>query len=137
MKAIRAERGEAESVSRMQAKARKLESALKSAKLQKPSQIYSVIAPEAGETVLFLYMQSTQRIVQDRIRNYLQKYLPAAFEVTDKEIEAEGLKPGTPKFAKRKAEKVAKRLDARPKKVEPVPVPEVTAAAAAPARRQA
>jgi len=136
VKAIAAERGEADAVSRMQARARKLESALKSAKLQKPSQIYSVIAPEPGETVLFLYMQSTQRIVQDRIRNYLQKYLPAAFEVTDKEVEAEGLKPGTPKFAKRKAEKIGKRLDARPKKVEPVPAPEV-AAAAAPARRGA
>lgn len=137
MKAIAAERSESDTVGRMQARARKLESALKSAKLQKASQIYAVIAPEAGETVLFLYMQSTQRIVQDRIRNYLQKYLPAAAEITDKEVEAEGLKPGTPKFAKRKAEKIAKRLDARPKKVEPVAVPEVVAAAAAPARRPA
>jgi tRNA nucleotidyltransferase (CCA-adding enzyme) len=125
-----------ERVAMMKAKARKLESALKSAKLQKPSKIYAVIAPEAGETILFLYMQTTQRIVQDRIRNYLQKYLPAAAEITDKDIETEGLKPGTPKFVKRKAELIAKRLDARPKKVEPIPIPEPVVPAG-PARRQA
>jgi tRNA nucleotidyltransferase (CCA-adding enzyme) len=136
MKAIAAERTETDAVAKMQAKARKLESALKSASLQKPSKIYAVIAPEAGETILFLYMQSTQRIVQDRIRNYLQKYLPAAAEITDKDIEAEGLKPGTPKFVKRKAELIAKRLDARPKKVEPIPMPEPVVPAG-PARRQA
>jgi tRNA nucleotidyltransferase (CCA-adding enzyme) len=136
MKAIAAERSDTDAVAKMQAKARKLESALKSAKLQKPSKIYAVIAPEAGETILFLYMQTTQRIVQDRIRNYLQKYLPAAAEITDKDIETEGLKPGTPKFVKRKAELIAKRLDARPKKVEPIPIPEPVVPAG-PARRQA
>lgn len=130
MKAIAATRAESDSVAKLEARSKKLETALKSAKLQKPSQIYNVIAPEAGETVLFLLMRTQQRIVQDRIRNYLQKYLLAAAEITDKEIETEGLKPGTPKFKARKAERIKTRLDARPKKPAAVPVAEAVPAAA-------
>ncbi|HUQ94729.1 MAG TPA: hypothetical protein VM120_23815 [Bryobacteraceae bacterium] len=127
LKAIGAERPEVSAMDKLAAKAKKLESALKSAKLQKPSQIYGITSQEPGEVALFLFMNTEQRLVQDRLRNYLQKYLPAAYEVTDAEIEAEGLKPGTPKFAKRKADKIAARLDARPKKVLP-PAPEEPAA---------
>src|SRR5262249_35107552 len=72
MKAIAAERSETDSTQKLEAKAKKLEAALKSAKLQKPSQIYNVIAPQAGDTVLFLFLRTAQRLVQDRIRNYLQ-----------------------------------------------------------------
>lgn len=135
MKAIAATRAESDAPSKLAAKAKKLESALKSAKLQKPSQVHAVCAGEGGETVLFLMMHTTQRIVADRIRNYLQKYLMAAAEVTDKEIEAEGLKPGTPKFAKRKAEAVAKRLDRRQPKPTPPPTPELAQAATVNTRR--
>ncbi|MFN7932077.1 MAG: hypothetical protein U0R19_02045 [Bryobacteraceae bacterium] len=131
MKAIEATRAEADCVAKLEARAKKLESTLKSAKLVKPSQVYNVLAPESGESLLLLLMRSQQRIVVDRIRNYLQKYLLAAMEVTDKDIEAEGLKPGTPKFKQRKAEKVKARLDARPKKVPPPAVPEPVPVAAA------
>lgn len=111
----------------MQARARKLEKTLQSAKLQKASQVYSLLAPEKGETVVFLYLTTQQRLVQDRIRNYLQKYILAASEVTSEEVEAEGLKPDSPKFAKRKAEKIAARLDARPRKAPepPILIPEL------------
>ncbi|MBL8176191.1 MAG: CCA tRNA nucleotidyltransferase, partial [Bryobacterales bacterium] len=131
MKAIEATKAESDCVSKLEARGKKLEAVLKSAKLQKPSQVYNVLAAEPGDTMLLLLMRSQQRIVQDRIRNYLQKYLLAALEVTDKDIEAEGLKPGTPKFKARKAEKIAARLDARPKKVVPPPVPEPVPVAAA------
>jgi hypothetical protein len=64
-------------------------------------------------------LRSQQRTVQDRIRNYLQKYIPTAQEITDPQVVEAGFTPGTPKFEKAKAEMIAKRLDARPKKPEP------------------
>ena len=66
----------------------------------------------------------------DRIKNYFQKYLPMALEVTDAEVLAATptLQPGTPKFTKAKDLMIAKKLDARPKKI----TPEEEAAAAAP-----
>jgi tRNA nucleotidyltransferase/poly(A) polymerase len=102
---------------KLQANAKKLERALKSAKLKKPSLIYQALRDVPGEEVLYVLAHSAERLVVDRIKNYLQKYLQMAEEVTAAEIEAEGLKPGTPKFEKRKQELIAKKLDARPKKV--------------------
>ena len=70
-------------------------------------------------------LNSAQRIVQDRIRNHFQKYLPLSLEVTDEAVAATGVAPGTPKFQKTKEQMILTRLDARPKKVAPVeePVP--------------
>ena len=62
-------------------------------------------------------MRSGQRLVLDRLKHYLQKYLPAAQEVTEKDVLERGAQPGTPKFAKLQHEMIAARLDARPKKV--------------------
>jgi tRNA nucleotidyltransferase/poly(A) polymerase len=103
--------------------AKKLEKLLKSPKLQKPSALYDLLVHSPGEQILFLLVKSGERLVQDRIRNYLLKYLPAAQEVTDKDVEEAGGQPGTPKFKKLKSEMIASRLDARPKKVV-VPEPE-------------
>jgi len=61
--------------------------------------------------------------VHDRIRNYFQKYLPMALEVTDEAVSATGATPGTPKFQRAKEEMILTRLDARPKKVAPAPEP--------------
>jgi hypothetical protein len=66
---------------------------------------------------------SEQRLVQDRIRNYFQKYLPASLEITDEVVAATGVAPGTPKFQKVKEEMILTRLDARPKKPAPEPEP--------------
>lgn len=113
--------------------AKKLEKLLKGAKLVKPSALYELLSHAPGEQILFLLVRSTERLVQDRIRNYLQKYLPAAQEVTDKEVTAaKELEPGHPKFQKAKAAMIAARLDARPKKVPPpteppVPTPQMNA----------
>jgi hypothetical protein len=76
-----------------------------------------------GEQILYLAVHSGQRIVQDRIKNYFQKYLPMAQEVTDAMVLESGVKQGTPKFAKTKQEMILKHLDARPKKVAPAPEP--------------
>jgi tRNA nucleotidyltransferase/poly(A) polymerase len=115
------DRAEVDAWQKLEAKAKKLEKDLQSAKLQKPSALYQLLSKQPGEQMLFLLAKSSQRIVIDRIRNYLQKYLPAAQEVTDREVEAAGAVPGTPKFQKLKEQIIAKKLDARPKKiVEPV-----------------
>lgn len=106
-------------------KANALEKLLKSPKLKKPSQVYAAAAAAPGEQILYLLMHSTQRLVVDRLKNHLQRYLVTAAEVTDAQVEATGAKPGTPKFAKAKTDLIAKQLDARPKKVAPPEVIEM------------
>ena len=91
--------------------------------MQKPSHLYQVLVKAPGELVLYLVVYSTQRIVQDRIRNYFQKYLPASLEITDEVVAATGVTPGTPKFHRAKEEMILTRLDARPKKPPPEPAP--------------
>jgi hypothetical protein len=103
--------------------AKKLERELKSPKLQKASQLYTLLSKTPGEQILYLAIYSTQRIIHDRIRNYFQKYVPAALEVTDEAVAATGVTPGTPKFQRAKDEMILARLDARPKKVAPAPDP--------------
>jgi hypothetical protein len=72
---------------------------------------------------LFLLLRSQLRLAQDRIRNYLQKYLPMAQEVTDDEVRVKGVEPGSPKWDKVKEEVIAAKLNARPKKPVPEEVP--------------
>jgi tRNA nucleotidyltransferase/poly(A) polymerase len=123
LKAAALERTEIAAWQKLEANAKKLERVLKGPKLQKASQLYLALQKAPGEQVLWLLVYSNQRIVQDRIRNYFQKYLPASLEITDEMVAAAGLVPGTPKFQKAKDEMILKRLDARPKKPEPVPEP--------------
>ena len=107
-------------------RAKKLEKELKSARLHKASQVYQVLSKAPGDQILFLYICSAQRLVQDRIRNFLQKYALTAMEVTDREVAATGVTPGTPKFLKAKEEMIAGRVDGRIKKApppEPLPPP--------------
>ena len=65
-----------------------------------------MLSKTPGEQVLYLAVYSTQRIVHDRIRNYFQKYLPAALEVTNEVVAATGVTPGTPKFQRVKDEMI-------------------------------
>ncbi len=104
---------------KLEAKAKKLEKDLKSAKLQKPSKVYQVLAAAPGEQMLFLLAHSSERLVHDRIKNYLGKYLLTAQEVTERDVLATGVKVGTPKFQKVREELILTRLDARPKKIPP------------------
>lgn len=115
---------EADSWQKLEQRAHKLERELKAPKLHKASQVYEAVTKAPGEEVLFLLIRSGERIVQDRIRNYLQRYLPTSLEVTDEMVREKGGQPGTPKYRKIRDELIAARLDARPKKVaEPVPEP--------------
>ncbi|HTM49961.1 MAG TPA: hypothetical protein VL285_14815 [Bryobacteraceae bacterium] len=103
-------------------RAKKLESALKSARLRKPSQIFGVLSKAAPDEILFLLYHSQARLVHDRLKNYLQRYIALSQEITDAEVEAKGLTPGTAKFHKMKEEMVAARLDGRTRKPPPPPV---------------
>ncbi len=116
-------RREMEQWQKLEAKAKKLEKDLKSPKLQKASHVYLAVSKAAGDQVLFLLAHSQQRIVHDRIKNYLQKYVPSAQEITEKDVLATGAKPGTPKFQKAREDLILTKLDARPKKVPPPEVP--------------
>jgi hypothetical protein len=114
-------RSEVNAWQKLEPAAKKLERELKGPKLQKASQLFQAVTKAAGEQIMYLAVYSAQRIVQDRIRNYFQKYLPASLEITDEMVAAAGVAPGTPKFQKTKEEMILKRLDARPKKPDPVP----------------
>jgi tRNA nucleotidyltransferase (CCA-adding enzyme) len=122
-KAAALTKGEINAWQKLEGLAKKLDKEVKSPKLQKASQVYQVLIKAAGEQVLYLLLNSDHRIVQDRIRNYLQKYLPASLEVTDEMVVAAGAVVGTPKFQRVKEELILTRLDARPKKPPPAPEP--------------
>lgn len=115
---------------KLEARAKKLESALKSARIKKPSQVYHLVAAAAPDEVLSLLYRSQQKPVQERLKSYFQKYLPAIQEVTPEEWASIEGKPGTPKYAKAREEFITNRLDRRPKKPAPVeeqpPAPEPT-----------
>jgi len=102
---------------KLDAKSDKVEKELATANLQRPSSLYAMLSKVPGEILLSLLMRSGERLVLDRIKNYLQKYLPAAQEVTEKDILDRGAQLGTPKFAKLQQKLIAERLDARPKKI--------------------
>ena len=97
----------------LERKSRKIEKELKSERLHRPSQVYEALRQVPGEQILFLYLHSPERLVHDRIRNYLQKHLLTAQEVSDKDVVAAGSEPGSPKFLKAKEEMIAARLDGR------------------------
>jgi tRNA nucleotidyltransferase/poly(A) polymerase len=126
VKAVDLGKPELEAAMKLEGRAAKVERELATAKLTRPSALYAILSKVPGEILLFLLMRSSHRLVLDRIKNYLQKYLPAAQEITDKDIIEKGAEPGTAKFAKLQLQLINARLDARPKKVvveEPPPLP--------------
>jgi len=124
---------------KLDAVAKKLERELKSAKLQKASLLYLAMVNAPGEAILYLVLHSQQRIVQDRIKNYFQKHLPASQEITNEMVAATGAVLGTPKFQKTRDQMILTRLDARPKKpapeAEPAPAPPMSSFARGPSVR--
>lgn len=126
IKTVGIPKADLDAAAKLEAKAAKVEKELATAKLQRPSALYALLSKVPGEILLFLLTRSGQRLVLDRIKNYLQKYLPTAQEVTERDVIGQGAQPGTPKFAKLHQQMIATRLDARPKKVvieEPLPPP--------------
>jgi tRNA nucleotidyltransferase (CCA-adding enzyme) len=104
---------------KVEARSRKLENALKAARIRKPSHVYQVLCGAAPDEILFLLYHSSQKQVPERIRNYYEKYLPASFEIPPEEFASITAKPGTPKYDKAREDVIHKALDRRPKRPEP------------------
>jgi tRNA nucleotidyltransferase/poly(A) polymerase len=120
------EKSVVESSGKLEARAKKAEKEIAGLKVHRPSALYAGLSKIPLEALLLLLVRSNQRIVLDRVKNYLQKYLPVALEVTENDVIGAGAQPGTAKFAKVYQSLIAARLDARPKKVvlpEPPPPP--------------
>ncbi len=105
---------------KLEPRAKKLETALRSARIRKASQVYRIVSVARPDEVLFLLYHSSLKPVQERLRNYYQKYLQTVQEITPEEWATVEGKPGTPKYIKAKEAFVANRLDRRVRK----PVPE-------------
>lgn len=134
-KAAELTKSEIDAWQKLDARSKKLETALKSARIRKPSQVYHLVAPASPDEVIYLLYKSAQKPVQERLRNYFQKHLPAVQEITQEEWATVEAKPGTPKYAKARDEFISHRLDRRPKKPEtPPPAPEPEAIAVRRAR---
>jgi len=127
---------EAEELKKLEGHSKKLEAALKSSGVGKPSHVYDLLHAASPDDVLMVLYDSAQRVVQDRIRAYYSKYLPLSQEITEEQVTATGAKPGTPKFEKAFRTMITAHLNARPKKIPPEPEPE-QAAAATPATQAA
>jgi tRNA nucleotidyltransferase/poly(A) polymerase len=125
-KAVEMPEADIDQMTNLEPRARKLEQALKSARVKKPSHVYQALAGAPADEIVFLLGNSVQRVVQERIRNYLQKYLPTMQEVAPAEWEALEGQPGTPKYNRNRQAFLASRLDVRPRKPL-VPEPESTA----------
>jgi tRNA nucleotidyltransferase/poly(A) polymerase len=122
-RAVGIDRETADAFGKLETRAKKLEKDLGASSLHKASRVYGLLVKAPAELAVFLLMRTSPRVVHDRIRNYFQKYLQTAQEVTDAQVIEAGGTPGTPKFEKIKGVLIAKRLDARPKRA-PEPPPE-------------
>jgi tRNA nucleotidyltransferase/poly(A) polymerase len=119
----------------LEPRSRKLEQALQSARVKKPSHVYQILADAPAGDIVFLLGHSAERVVQERIRNHLQKYLPSMQEVAPSEWAALEGQAGTPKYTRSRQAFLASRLDVRPRKPpEPGPEPESPAPVEALAR---
>jgi tRNA nucleotidyltransferase (CCA-adding enzyme) len=106
---------------KLEARSQKLETALRSARIHKASQVYHIVVAANVDEVIFLLYHSSFKPVQERLRNYYQKYLVTIQEITPEEWATVPGTPGTPKYNKAREEFVTHRLDRRVKKP-PAPV---------------
>lgn len=109
---------------KLDGRAKKLEEALKSARMQRPSNLWEAMHNATVDDILAVLTHSVSRPVQDRISAWFDKFLPLAMEITDEQVAATGARPGTPKWDKARATLIAALLNAKPKKEEPEPEPQ-------------
>jgi len=131
LKALDMSAEEVAGLNRLAAEAKKLESTLRSARIHRPSDVWQTLHEASTDDVLMVLYGSAARVVQDRIRAFYEKYLPQSREITEEQVAATGVKPGTARFRKAHLAMIATRLNARPRKVpppEPEAMPEPVAA---------
>jgi len=114
---------------KLEARSKKLETALRSARIRKASQVYHMVVTAEPDEVLFLLYHSALKPVQERLKSHFQKYLPMVQEITPEEWASLEAKPGMPKYAKQRDDFIAERLDRRPPKKPEEPVPPTAAPA--------
>jgi tRNA nucleotidyltransferase/poly(A) polymerase len=130
IKATEMTKADLEPWQKLETRAKKLETSLRAARVKKASQVYQIMTAAQPDEILFQLYHSTFKPVQERMRNYYQKYLPLLQEIPPEEWATIEGKPGTPKYNKARDSFIAIRLD---RKVKKPPVPEaVTAAPPAP-----
>lgn len=111
---LRLSKAEVENWQGLPARARRLEKKLQDPELRRASALFATLQQAALEEILYLYLRSPQRLVRDRIRNYIEKHLYVALAVTDREVTAlTGKQPGTPEFERLRTEIIAARLDGK------------------------
>jgi tRNA nucleotidyltransferase (CCA-adding enzyme) len=129
VKTLEMTKAELEPWQKLETRAKKLETSLRAARVKKASQVYQIMNAAAPDEILFQLYHSTFKPVQERMRNYYQKYLPLLQEITPEEWATVEGKPGTPKYNKARDSFIAIRLD---RKVKKPPVPEAVPAAPTP-----
>ncbi len=95
-------KAELEPWQKLEARAKKLETALRAARVKKASHVYQIMTAAAPDEILFQLYHSTFKPVQERMRNYYQKYLPLLQEITPEEwatIEGKRGRPSTTRRA--------------------------------------
>jgi len=122
VKSMEMRKAEADLWLKLEARAKKLERALRSARLRKASQVYFLVAKAEPDEILFLLYRSPLRPVQERLRNFFQRYSPAVQEITPEEWAAVDSKAAG-RRGKAREEFIANRLDRRIRKPAPVPPP--------------
>jgi tRNA nucleotidyltransferase (CCA-adding enzyme) len=123
VKTLEMTKAELEPWQKLEARAKKLETSLRASRVKRASHVYQIMTAAAPDEILFQLYHSTFKPVQERMRNYYQKYLPLLQEITPEEWAAVEGKPGTPKYNKARDSFIANRLDRKPKKPVPPEVP--------------
>ena len=121
--AIGMSKEECDAWQKLDPKVKKIETALRSPKIRKPSQVYQIVSSSSPDEIMMVLYKSELKPVQERMRNYFQKYLPLAMEIPPEDFASIKEKPGTPKYQKARDALIATRLDRRPPRVDPDTVP--------------
>ena len=119
IKGVELTKSDVDAWQKLDPRVKKVETALRSPRIRKPSQVYQIVSGAAPEEIMLLLYRSEVKPVQERLRNYFQKYLPMALEIPPEEFAALDGKPGTPKYQKARDALLASRLDRRPPRVQP------------------
>jgi tRNA nucleotidyltransferase/poly(A) polymerase len=134
VKSLEIQKSEADLWQKLEIRAKKLETALRSARIRKASQVYFLLLKAEPDEILFLLYHSALKPVQERLRNYFQKYIPLVQEISPEEWAAVDAQSG-PKRLRSRDEFIANRLDGRIRKPVPPPPPPVPVVEAATIRR--
>jgi tRNA nucleotidyltransferase/poly(A) polymerase len=122
LKSLEMRKAEVDLWQKLEIRAKKLEAVLRSARIRKASQVYFLLLKAEPDEILFLLYRSTLKPVQERLRNYFQKYIPTVQEISPEEWAAVEAQSGS-KRPKARDEFVANRLDGRVRKPVSAPPP--------------